>query len=407
MEKQLTAQSLKKEIKRLLIATTTFPRWENDSGPAPFVFELARFLKRYFQITVLAPYFPGSTLKEVWKGMEIIRFRYFFRRWETLADGRGLQNHFRRSFRSKILVGFLVLGEFFTGFNLLRKRKYDAINSHWLIPSGLLFSFLSWWKKIPHICTVHAGDFYLLLRIPFGKKIIKFIASHSKALICVNLQMVETIKKICPQAQVYAMPMGVDLDRFSQLDQAELFSLKKNLGIQNEKIILFVGKLTEKKGLDRLLDAFEFLLKEGDNFQLLIIGEGERKEILKRQAEEKGLKSRVKFLGAVPHSEIPYYYHLVDVVVVPSQIDKYGEGEGMPVVILEALACGKPVVGSRYCFVPDELKSSGFIEVGLEPEEIARGIKRALEDKEKPKQSAIQRFSWERIAEFYAEVLES
>ena len=404
MEKQLTAEK-KNKSKRLLIATTTFPRWENDSGPAPFVFELARFLNRYFQITVFAPHFPGSARQEVWKGMEIVRFRYFFSAFEILADGRGLQNHFRESLKAKLLVGFLILGEFWAGFNLLRKRKYDAINSHWLIPSGLLFSILASWRKIPHICTVHAGDFYLLLRIPLGKRLLRFIASRSRALICVNQRMAETIKKFFPQAQVYVMPMGVEVEKFSQIDPLRVNHLKKQIGIENEKIILFVGKLSEKKGIEWLLDAFELLLKEGGDFQLLLVGEGSQRKTLEEKVEKKGIGSRVNFLGAVPYPEIPYYYHLADVVVVPSQIDRYGEGEGMPVVVLEALASGKPVVGSRYCFVPDELKSSGFIEVGLEPEEIARGIKRALEDKEKPKQSAIQRFSWERIAEFYAEVL--
>ena len=77
----------------------------------------------------------------------------------------------------------------------------------------------------------------------------------------------------------------------------------------------------------------------------------------------------------------------------------------MPVVILEALASGKPVVGSRYCFVPQELKASGFIEVELSPEEIASGIKKVLGNKHKPDGEILKRFSWQEVARFYAEVL--
>lgn len=402
----MSSPSLISKKPKILIVTTTFPRWENDPLPAPFVFELALHLKKYFDITVLAPYFPGSAEKEVWQGIEILRFRYFFKKYEFLADGGGIQNHLRQSFFAKLLLGFFLTGEFIAGMRILRRRKYFAVNSHWLVPSGLIFSLLCRWFKIPHICTAHASDFYLLMRIPLGKGLLRFICRNSKAIVVVNQHMQEEIKKICKEASVFYQPMGVSLEKFDskKINKEKLNHLRNQLNLKDFKVVLFVGKLTEKKGVHILLEAIEILKKEIP-IKLLIVGEGMLREWLEKRVSELEIQKQVIFLGAKPHSELIYYYQLADVVVVPSLIDRYGEAEGMPVVILEALASGKPVVGTKFCFAPQILKEAGFLEVQPTPKDIANGIKKILKGKTAESKTFLELFSWEKVAGFYKNLI--
>ncbi len=391
---------------RLLIVSTTFPRWENDPGPAPFVFDLADHLQKYFEVTVLAPHFPGSARHEVWNGMEIFRFRYLPEKWEFLADGQGLQNHLRqRKSAWAALISFL-LAEFFAGLRILRKRGFDAVNSHWLIPSGLIFSILCRPRRIPHIATVHAADYFQLSRMPAGKFMIRLIAGWSKALIPVNQTMADGIKKIRAGANLFIMPMGFEPEKFQHPDQGELGKMRKELALEDHPVLLFIGKLTEKKGVSNLIEALGLLLREFPKLKLLIAGKGLLLPGLEQQARNSGLSHQVKFLGAVPHQTAVLLYHLADAVVVPSIPDRYGESEGMPVVVLEGLAAGKPVIGTVYCSVPSELKQAGFFEIGeSSPEAIARAVKKVLREGLKVDGEKVKKYSWPEVANFYAEVV--
>ena len=391
---------------KLLVATTTFPRWENDAGPAPFVFDLAIHLQKYFEITVLAPHFPGAAEHEVWKGMEVCRFRYLPDNREKLADGQGLQNHLRKRSSARYEAMPFMISEYLAGRRLLKDRKFDAVNSHWLVPSGLIFARLAKHFKTRHIVTVHAADYFMLNKSSTGRWLMRRIARSSQAVIPVNQMMADGIKKLWPSARTHVMPMGFDPQRFREVEPGPVAKLRQELSLQGKKIILYVGKLTEKKGLRNLLEAVKILGQDMDNFQLLIVGGGGWKPHLERMASKLNVTYRVRFAGRVPHREVPFYYQLADVVALPAQPDKHGETEGMPVVILEALASGKPVVGTSYCSAPEPLKQGGFIEIKEPtPAEIAAGLRKALSGDFRADFKAVDNYSWEQVAKFYSEVI--
>jgi len=391
---------------RLLVATSTFPRWAMDAGPAPFVFELARSLQKYFEVTVLAPHFPGAELHEIWDGMEVVRFRYLPDKYETLADGQGMQNHLRNDKSAGFKAVPFLVGEYLAGRKLLRARKFDFINSHWLVPSGMVFSELARRFRVPHVVTVHAADFFMLNRSGWGKSLMRRIAASAKAVMPVNQLMAEGVKKVCPGAKTYVMPMGFDPGLFRSVDPAAVENLRRELSLQGKKLILYLGKLAEKKGVDNLLKAVKILSKDVPNFQVLVVGKGGHKPHVERQASKLEVSYWVRFAGGVPHKAVPLYYAMADVVAVPSRPDKYGETEGMPVVVLEALASRKPVVGTVHCHVPEALKRGGFIEVpDAGEQELAKGLKKALEGDFQADFSLVDEYSWDRVARLYSEVI--
>jgi len=391
---------------RLLMVSTTFPRWEADAGPAPFVFDLAVSLKKYFEVTVLAPHYPSAARHELWNGLEIFRFRYLPDRYETLASGEGIQNKMRKNRWEMLKLLPFLAGEFFAGWVLLRKRKFDAINSHWMVPSGWIFARLSRKHKTPHFITVHAADYFLLNRMIFGKALMRRTVKSARAVLPVNQMMADGIQRVCGDTRIKVMPMGFDPKKFRNGDQQEVARLRDEFSLSGKKIILFVGKLSQKKGVANLVHAIKLLSNDFPNFQLVVVGRGGYKPSLERLASKLGITYRVRFIGAVPHKKVPAFYQLAEVVAVPSLPDKYGETEGMPVVVLEALASGKPVVGSSYCSVPEPLKHGGFLEVE-EPtaEALAAALKQALNGEFKADFSAVDKYSWEEVARFYAEVI--
>jgi glycosyltransferase involved in cell wall biosynthesis len=140
---------------------------------------------------------------------------------------------------------------------------------------------------------------------------------------------------------------------------------------KREPIIGYVGALTQQKGIIQLLLAMNILKYINANMRLLIIGDGPLKNQLSEMVRKLSLKNNVLFLGSVPHHHLPYYLNEMKLIVLPSLC-----GEGLPNVVLEAMACGTPVLATPVGGIPDIIKDnkSGFILTSTEPSKIATKI---------------------------------
>jgi glycosyltransferase involved in cell wall biosynthesis len=302
------------------------------------------------------------------------------------------------------MAPLLVLAEALAIHREFKRNRPDYINSHWLVPSGLLatLALLLQRPRPKHVITVHAADYDLLMKWPGGKTLIRFMAKRA-ALVLVSPRFSEGIKKLTRgKARLLVQPMGVDSKIF-RFDEPARAAWRAKLGKADRPLVLFVGKLSAKKGVDVLLHAAHKLAQEGLAFRLVIAGAGELESELKWLAKELRLADRAVFLGAVPNREIAGLYSAADVVAVPSIRDPEGETEGMPVVILEALAAGRPVVATRLCSPPPELVGKGVIAV--EPENfmaLAQAIKDALAGKSRVDPVVVARYDLHEVAKKYA-----
>ena len=139
--------------------------------------------------------------------------------------------------------------------------------------------------------------------------------------------------------KIRVIPMGVDTKLFSPRNVKSEFKQ-----YSHQKIILFVGRLNEQKGIEYLIKAISLVNKQIKNAKLLIIGYGEYKNEMGKLADSLNL-SNVEFLGSIPHRKLIDYYNLADVFVLPAVTSKIGtEGQGL--VLLEAMACGTAVIGT-------------------------------------------------------------
>jgi glycosyltransferase involved in cell wall biosynthesis len=137
----------------------------------------------------------------------------------------------------------------------------------------------------------------------------------------------------------HLVPHGVDLHRFAPTDTD-----RQHAGGGHEVRLVAVGRLVEKKGFPTLLDAVAQLADTA--VTLTIVGDGPERASMEAQIARLGIAGRVTLAGRTTHDELPTIYRDADIVVVPSVVDSRGDRDGLPNVVLEAMACGRTVVAS-------------------------------------------------------------
>lgn len=398
-----------KKQPKILVLTTTFPRWRGDTDP-PFVFELCRRLAGNFDVTVLAPHFPGSASEENMDGIRVVRFRYFFEPWEKLAygSGGGILARIRINPLWGLLVPFLVAGQILATLRMLRRQRFDLIHAHWLVPQALtavIARALSG-RRIPLLATAHGGDLYGL-RGRLMDRIRRFVFNRSAAVTVVSCVMAEDLVGAgVPREKVRVIPMGTDLTKMFCPGPVS----------RNAKQVLFVGRLVEKKGCRYLIEAWPKMMAKEAEARLLIVGDGPERKWLEKLAEELKVGASVRFLGALPQASLPDLYRSSAVVVFPSIVGRGGDREGFGLVQVEALGCECAVVVTDLPAMRDIVKDgeTGLVVRRESSEEIAVAILQLLNDLQlnrllgkNGRRYVVERFEWEKIAENYYRLIDS
>ena len=394
-----------KEKKRLLILTSTFPRWEDDEDP-PFVFELCDRLKTEYHIHVLAPHFPGASKEEDFTGIHVQRFRYFFAPFETLAYHGGILAKLKKNPFQYGLLPFFFMGELYAVIQMLRHHRFHLIHAHWLIPQGLVAVLACYWtgSKIPLLFTSHGGDLFGL-QGTIMNRIKRWVIIKSQALTVVSRNMIEAVERLgAPHKKSCVIPMGVDLK--TRFVPSETMRINDNL--------LFVGRLVEKKGLHYLIHALPLILKRYPQVTLRIAGGGPEKINLERASVELGVREHVRFLGAVKNELLPALYQTSGVLVFPSVIADDGDREGFGLVLVEALGCECPAIVTDLPAMQDIIEDgkTGLVVPQKNIRKLAEKVILLLEDqklreslgREGRKYVAI-RYDWGTIASQYGELI--
>jgi len=217
----------------------------------------------------------------------------------------------------------------------------------------------------------------------------------------------EGLLNLYSKSKVDVIPMGVDFTDFSPKNYSD--ELKEKHDVKGP-MLMFVGRLSEKKGLNYLIDAMPTIVKEYPNIKLLIAGSGEDEHDLKEQTKKNGMENNIKFLGPVPHDELPSYYATADIFVGPSVIARGGDREGVPVTYMEAMASGTYLIGTDLEGNRDIIKhnDTGSMIKQRDPDAISDEVIKVLKNKEESDKIAKkgmeyvnQFFNWEYIGNKY------
>jgi len=371
--------------------------------------ELCRELTGRFRISIVAPHDPGAAFEENMGEIRVLRFPYFLpHSAQALCNGVGILPNFRSSFLGKLQAPCLFAAQ--TNFlrKLLKQERFDLIHSHWIIPSGFCVCVANRKYNLPHLMTIHSSDLHFLSHFPMGDKIVDFVVKRTDLLFIVSTHLQRLLDGLVQSpARAKVLPMGVSLDQFHPADPAHI---KQSGPFSDRYVILYVGKLIHVKGVIHLIRSFALISRQCPDAVLLIAGGGDCETELKAEAQTLGLAENIHFLGPKSRDEIAQLYRQSDVAVVPSIVTEKGETEGLPVVILEAMASGKPVIASRVGSLDDVIRDgdNGMLTTPGDPDALSKAIlaMRSDYDARAMSQCAIEtasRYSWSHIGEQYAQ----
>jgi len=222
---------------------------------------------------------------------------------------------------------------------------FDVIDAHYYYPDGVAAAMLAHWFGKPLVVTARGTDVNLIPNYTLPRLLIQWAARQAKASIGVSSALVDRMKQLAiDPGRLHVMRNGVDPQRFCPHEPAEM---RKALGITGSPVILTVGNLHEHKGQALVIEAFAQLRQRHPHATLLIVGEGPDGTALRQRAAALNMAQAIRFVGQVPNAELAQWYSAADVLVLASS------REGWPNVLLEAMACGTPVVAAAVGGIPE------------------------------------------------------
>jgi glycosyltransferase involved in cell wall biosynthesis len=373
----------------VLVLTTSFPLNSSIAAGIHIIEKCRALVKNNVTVKVIAPHHAGSKKKETTDGIDVHRFRYFFRaKWQCLAYGAGIPTNLKTSWSARLQLPFFMLAFLYCA--LKEAKHFDVIHCHWSIAgligilAGKLFS-----KKI--VLMIHGAEVFVLGDNP----VLQFVFRHVDFLICNSTFTEKKVLGLCSKKKHAVIPPGVDIHRFCP--QRKIPTLRKNLNIAPEEIfVLAVGKFIERKGFEYLIEAFNIIVhqKHMTHIKLRIAGRG----------------------PLIKDEDMASYYTEADMFVLPSIVDHRGDTEGLGVVFLEANACQTPVIGSKVGGIIDVIHhgQNGFLVEQKNSLDLAEKIIALAGDKELRKKMGengrkivAEQFNWDQIAHQIIHVYDS
>jgi len=346
-----------------------FPNAINPNSGV-FVKERLKHIAQKIDLSIFAPVpsFPFIDYTSKYAGMSTI---------ESVEEIDGLQVHHPRYFMIPKYFKFLdALFYSKSMFSFMERmtldHEYELMDFHWVYPDAI--AGLDWARKLGKktVVTVRGNEaiYYYekgLLRRTVQKKLNEF--DH---LITVSNDLKHKIvsEYNVDASKISVVSNGIDVGKFFYIEQ-ELARKRLNLAT-NRQYILTVSRLSSEKGLPHLLNAFAKIKNSAT--ELIIVGDGPLKDSLVSLGMALGINERVRFMSSLGHADICYWYNAADVFCLPSL------WEGCPNVVIEALACGTPVVATQVGGIPDLVPSNdyGVLVPPGNPDSLALSLDKAL-----------------------------
>lgn len=279
-------------------------------------------------------------------------------------------------------------------------HTFDLVDAHYFYPDGVAAARLAKSIRKPLVITARGTDVTLIPRYRLPKWQIQRAANRAAAVVTVSQALKDAVEALGVDGdKITVLRNGVDLERFSPRDGT---ALRAKLGLSGP-VWLAVGHLIERKGVHFVIQA----LARVPDATLLVAGDGPEERQLRRLADQLGVTKRVRFLGAIRHADLPEIYSEADAMMLASS------REGMPNVVLEALACGTPVIATPVEGVPELITAPEAGELMRERSAEAlvqawHKLRSRKSDRVATRQFA-ERLGWGRVVEaqcaLYAQVL--
>lgn len=232
----------------------------------------------------------------------------------------------------------------------------------------------------------------------FTRPLLRLVMHNADAIIALSEDMKKEMQRTYNR-NIFMIPNGVDSERFRDISRDMMrHKLQKDVG---EKLIIFIGRFRPEKGVQYLIDAMYIIRKKTQLTRLILVGEGPEEANLRELAQKLNLQSCIDFIGKIPIENVPCYLAASDVFVLPSL------SEGMPNVVLEAMAAGLPIVATKVGGLPEIIKNgeNGFLVEPKNAEQISEKVSLILMDSRlretlsRNNRENSKNFNWDNIAQ--------
>jgi phosphatidyl-myo-inositol dimannoside synthase len=338
---------------RNLLVTEVFPPTTGGSGR--WLWELYRRLP-HDDLIVAAGEHPGQYEFDQTHDLTIARMQLRFSSWGLLGMRSFRQYH--RAYR--------------TLKQLVREHGVAVVHCGRCLPEGLLAWFLRARIGLPYLCYVHGEE----LSIAAGSRELRWWAGRvlrgAEMVIANSKNTADLLRDqwaVCG-SRLHVLNPGVDTDYFCPANRTN--EARASLGWHDRRVVLTVGRLQKRKGHDMLIRALPVIRRTVPDVLYAVVGDGEERPALEELIAQLGLHSHVQILGQVPDAIARICYQQSDLFVLPNR--RVGDDfEGFGMVLLEAQACGKPVVAGDSGGTAETMRvgETGFIVPCDGPEKLA------------------------------------
>jgi glycosyltransferase involved in cell wall biosynthesis len=400
---------------KIAVIASSYPRFPGD-GTAPFVKSISEHLaKQGHEIEVVAPYDPA--VREVDQGrVRVHRFRYIWpESLHIMGHARSLDADVRLRPLSYLLLPFFLLGAFITLMRVTGKQKSQVIHAHWVIPNGLVAGWVASIRKIPFIISLHGSDIYVARKNPLFGAAARWVFHRATGVTACSQELRQAAITLGAPEDTKLLPWGADPDLF----HPGLRPAKNQTQLSEDRSrieLAALGRLVHKKGFGTLLAALPDIINKCPGIHLTLGGDGPLKQELMHQAETLGVSGYVTFAGQIPWNQVPELLATSDIFILPSVRDAFGNVDGLPTVLPEAMACGTAVIasdiggvsliihhGHNGLLVPpgDEKILADTLGLLVSDENLRNNLGRSA------RQSVEQKYNWDEVAKHFTRMFEN
>jgi len=295
---------------------------------------------------------------------------------------------------------------------LQRRHRFTKLHCGQIISPGLACLVCKRLYGTPFTLYVYGSETVRLSPWAPFRWLMRRVLREADAIVAnSDFTIAEFVEFGAPREKCVKVTPGVDTDVFRP--QAVRPDLLARFRPSGEKILLTVARLDERKGHATMIRALPQVLERVPDVRYVIVGTGREEERLRRLVAELRMEDRVTFAGRVPDADLPHYYNLCDVFVLPNRVTTdsgpqlRGDYEGFGIVFLEANACGKPVIGGRSGGATEAVEDgrSGLLVEPDNADELADAAGRLLTDADLARRlgeygrgRAVEQFDWRLLA---------
>jgi glycosyltransferase involved in cell wall biosynthesis len=389
------------------MVATSYPRFPGDTI-GTFMEPIAKGVAaRGHEVHMVVPWHPRWDRAREEDGVRFHPFRYSpFRSLNVFGYAGALRADVQLRSSAYAIAPLALAAGWRKARKIARTFGATVIHGHWVIPGGAMAAAAC--PGLPLVISLHGSDAYVAERNPVAGRVARWAFGRAGWVTACSDDLRDRAVRLGARADATeTVPYGVDADLFRP-DSERRVARRRQLGLAEETPLVFTaGRFVRKKGFEYLIEAVGLLSARWPSLRLVIGGGGDLEAEFRDRAARCGVSGQVIFPGVLNHEEVAAYLAAADVAVVPSVRDDSGNVDGLPNVVMEALASGTPLVATRAGGIANVMTDgvNGLLLAERDVRGLSAAIERLLQNPaerqvlgETARATVIREHGWPRVA---------